>query len=91
MPRFLDLAACAGWVVDDDREAAMGILARNDQGQQAMTRVTLRPRVRITAREQPTEDELRELHHRAHCACFMASTVRTEVECGPVLATHPRA
>jgi organic hydroperoxide reductase OsmC/OhrA len=81
---FLDIAARAGWVVDSYRDEAVGVMARNSEGQLAMTRVTLRPAVHFGAGRSPTPQELQELHHRAHASCFIASSVRTEVLCEPL-------
>jgi organic hydroperoxide reductase OsmC/OhrA len=59
-------------------------MARDEGGKLAMTRVTLRPRVRYGEGRQPTRAEEDALHHAAHEACFIASSVRTEVACEPV-------
>ena len=80
---FLDIACRAGWVVDDYDDAADGVMAKNADGRLAMTVVTLRPRVRF-AGVQPSREQVEALHHRAHEACFIASSVRTEVRCEPV-------
>ena len=81
---FLDIAARAGWVVDDYRDDAVGVMARNAEGQLAMTLVTLRPAVRFGGDKQPDAAQLRELHHRAHVECFIANSVKSEVRCEPV-------
>ena len=81
---FLSFAARDGFVVDDYRDEAAGIMARNEGGKLAMTRVTLRPRVRYGDGKRPTRAEEDALHHAAHEACFIASSVRTEVACEPV-------
>lgn len=86
---FLDIAARAAWVVERYRDEAVGIMARNDQGQQAMTHVTLRPAVQF-AGAQPSAQQLQDLHHRAHASCFIANSVKTEVLCEPVFATEPQ-
>ena len=80
---FLSLAARQGFRVDSYDDDADGVLARNAEGRLAMTRVTLRPRVQCSGERQPTPAELRALHHEAHEACFIASSVRTEVLCEP--------
>lgn len=80
---FLSLAARQGFRVDSYEDDAVGVLARNAEGRLAMTRVTLRPRVQCSGDRQPTPVELRALHHEAHEACFIASSVRTEVLCEP--------
>ena len=84
---FLDIAARAGWVVDQYRDEAVGVMARNADGQLAMTRVTLRPAVQFAAGRGPTSRELQDLHHRAHASCYIANSVKTDVLCEPVLAT----
>ncbi len=84
---FLDLAASAGWVVDRYRDEAVGVMARNAEGQVAMTRVTLRPAAQFAPERSPTPAELQDLHHRAHASCFIANSVKTEVLCEPVLDT----
>ena len=81
---FLDLAARAGWVVDRYLDAAQGLMARNAQGRQAITQVTLRPAVQFSGSRQPTHEEVEQLHHHAHEACFIANSVKTEVLCAPV-------
>jgi len=82
---FLDIVARAGWVVDSYRDDAVGTLARNAEGQQAMTRVVLHPAVQFAPGKSPTHEELQALHHRAHASCFIANSVKTEVVCEPVL------
>lgn len=72
---FLDLARRAGVEVRGYTDAAFGELGKDAQGRLAMTRVTLRPRVDCEADAATLSD----LHHRAHAACFIANSVRTEV------------
>ena len=82
---FLDLACRAGWVVDGYQDAASGMLAKNADGQLAMTLVTLRPQVRFAGDRQPDAAEIHRLHHAAHAACFIANSVRTDVRCEPLI------
>ena len=82
---FLDIAARAGWVVDSYRDEATGTLARNAEGQQAMTRVVLRPAVQFAPGKGPTVAEIHALHHQAHASCFIANSVKTEVLCEPIV------
>ncbi len=79
---FLSLAAADGWCVDRYDDAAEGVMARDTQGRMAMTQVTLRPQV-VFAGHQPDAAQLHDLHHRAHDACFIANSVRTDVRCEP--------
>lgn len=83
---FLDIASRAGWVVDDYNDAASGVLAKNAQGQLAMTLVTLRPAVRFAGERQPDAVQIHQLHEQAHAACFIANSVKTELRCEPLIA-----
>ena len=82
---FLDIACRAGWVVDDYRDAAVGVMARNAEGKFAMTLLTLHPAVRFGGTRRPDAAEIARLHHEAHAECFIANSVKTEVRCEPVL------
>jgi len=76
---FVDFARRGGFVVDSYVDEAEGILDKRDDGKMAMTRVTLRPKVTFSGASPPTTDEIADLHHRAHEACFIANSVTTEV------------
>ena len=78
---FLDFAKRAGIVVEAYEDAAEGMLAKNAEGQVAMTLVTLRPA--ITLADPSRAGELAGLHHKAHEACFIANSVKTEVRIEP--------
>lgn len=78
---FLSLAAERGLIVDHYVDDATGTLARNAQGRLAITDVLLRPAVRFSGDRQPDFDELQALHHAAHDACFLASSVNCPVRC----------
>ncbi len=82
---FLSLAAKRGLVVERYVDEAVGLLGPNAEGRPAMTRVTLRPAVTFSGPRVPDEAEVCELHERAHHECFIATSVRTEVVCEPVV------
>ena len=75
---FLDFARRAGLVVDTYLDEASGELGKDSEGRTAMTRVALHPRI-SWAGEAPQPEQLAELHHRAHEACFIANSVKTSV------------
>jgi organic hydroperoxide reductase OsmC/OhrA len=81
---FLAIACKRKFVVDRYADAAVGVMARNENGKFAMTRVTLRPEVKFSGVHQPTRDELDQLHHKAHEECYIANSVRSEVLCEPI-------
>ena len=76
---FVDFARRAGFVLDSYVDEAEGVLDKRADGKMAMTRVTLRPRVEFSGANPPTAEEIADLHHRAHEACFIANSVTTEV------------
>ena len=87
---FLSIAAREGYVVDGYTDEAIGRLAKDSDGKLAMTRVTLKPCVTFGGTTKPSAAELRRLHHEAHEACFIASSVKTLVECEPDTAPERR-
>ena len=84
MLTFLYLAAKQGFVVDAYRDEAVGILAKDAAGREAMTRVTLHPAIRFAGDREPSREELEALHHAAHEGCYISNSVTTEVRWEPV-------
>jgi len=81
---FLDLACRDGFEIAAYRDEAEGLLAKGPDGRMAMTRVVLRPAVTFAGERRPSAAEVEALHHRAHEACFIANSVKTEVVVEPV-------
>ncbi|WP_179401324.1 OsmC family protein [Burkholderia guangdongensis] len=77
---FLSLAAQKKFVVTHYRDAAEGTMAKNDAGKDVMTRVVLKPAVTFGGALAPTDDDVIALHHAAHDACYLANSVRTEID-----------
>jgi organic hydroperoxide reductase OsmC/OhrA len=82
MLSFLALAARKRWTVQSYRDQAVGVLAKNDEGQLAVTHVTLRPRIEFAAPE-PAPESIAKLHDSAHHICFIANSVRTQIAVEP--------
>jgi len=82
---FLSIAVKKGYIVDSYTDCAIGHMARNDQGKFAMTRVILRPKVVFSGDEQPTTEQLKNMHSQSHEQCFIANSVKTEVSADPVI------
>ena len=78
MLTFLALAAKAKLVVDRYSDHAVGQMEKNDQGQLAVTTVTLNPVIEFDGRK-PEPDELAQLHDKAHHLCFIANSVKTRI------------
>jgi len=76
---FLHLARDAGFEVASYRDEAVGKMGKDDRGRIAVTRIVLRPQIEYAGRE-PDPDELARLHHEAHEKCFIANSLRGEIE-----------
>jgi organic hydroperoxide reductase OsmC/OhrA len=78
MLTFIDIARHKGFVVDSYEDDAVGVLTRNAEGRRWISAVTLNPQIAFLG-ARPSADDLAQLHHRAHEACFIANSVRTTV------------
>lgn len=85
MLSFLFIASKQGFVVGSYRDEAVGHLNKTPDGKMAITTVTLRPATKFSGEKVPTPEELHELHHQAHEICFIANSVRTEVNIEPIM------
>jgi organic hydroperoxide reductase OsmC/OhrA len=83
---FLTFAAQAGLTVERYEDAAVGVMTKNERGKLFVSKVTLRPAVTFTGGKRPREDEVTELHHRAHEECFIANSVKSEVVVEPTFS-----
>jgi organic hydroperoxide reductase OsmC/OhrA len=79
---FLHLACRAKLLVDRYLDPATGLLGQDATGKLAITRVILRPAVAFSG-DQPTKEQVRILHERAHAKCFIANSVKTEIVVEP--------
>ena len=82
---FLHLAHDAKFVVERYRDEASGTLAKDAEGRQAMTQVTLRPVVTF-AGAKPTPEQFAKLHHDTHERCFIANSIKSAVILEPRIA-----
>ena len=78
MLTFLYLAAKAGFVASSYRDAAVGVMTKNERGVAWVSKVTLTPVIEW-GDKTPSAEQLAELHHRAHEECFISNSVKTEV------------
>lgn len=79
MLTFLFEAAKRGLVVDRYGDEAVGTMERIAQGRYAVTRVVLHPQIAWSGTE-PDQAMLDELHHAAHEGCFIANSVKTQID-----------
>jgi organic hydroperoxide reductase OsmC/OhrA len=79
---FLDFARRAGFVIDAYNDKAEGVMAKDERGRMAMTQVKLNPIIIWAGDKTPAPEEVRELHHKAHEACFIANSFRGDIAIG---------
>lgn len=80
MLTFLAVVANRGYVVDSYTDDATATLGKTAEGKIAVTHAVLAPKVVFGGDKQPGADDYAKFHERAHSACFIASSIRTEVE-----------
>jgi organic hydroperoxide reductase OsmC/OhrA len=79
MLTFLGLAAARGILVESYEDKAEGVLEKNKAGKLVITRATLNPVIAYGG-NPPGRAVEEALHHQAHEECFLANSVRTEIE-----------
>ncbi|HYD72346.1 MAG TPA: OsmC family protein [Candidatus Binatia bacterium] len=79
---FLDFARRSGYVVDAYQDKAEGVLGKDERGRIAVTQVRLNPVVIWGGDKEPAPEEVRELHHKSHEACFIANSFRGDIAIG---------
>ena len=76
---FLDFARQAGFRVDAYEDNAEGMMEPGPGGRAWMARVTLKPHIVFAGDKRPSRIDVDALHHRAHEACYIANSVKSEV------------
>lgn len=79
MLTFLYVAAKAGFAVQSYRDAAVGTMAKGDDGRFQITHIDLAPKI-VWQGSVPDADMLQRLHHDAHDQCFIANSVKFPIE-----------
>jgi organic hydroperoxide reductase OsmC/OhrA len=83
MLTFLAICSKNSFVLDNYRDEAVGILAKDPSGRLSITRVALRPEARFSGERIPGPEKLSQMHEQAHHACFIANSVKTDVVVEP--------
>ena len=80
MMTFLARCAKAGWPVASYHDYAEAYLGKNAKGQMSVTQIDLNPVVRFDTGFTTGNEQLAEMHDRAHRYCFIANTLADSVE-----------
>lgn len=77
---FLALAARSGFVVDSYVDEASGVMEEIGSGKKGITRIRLEPHVRFSGSVCPSREAIRRLHHEAHELCYVANSLKAQIE-----------
>ena len=78
MLTFLWLAAKGGFNIASYTDNAVGEMATMEDGRQWVSRITLDPQIEWIG-DPPSDEQLVDLHHRAHEHCYIANSIRSEI------------
>ncbi len=79
---FLYFAHKAGLTVLSYEDAPEGTMERTEDGCVAFTKIKLRPTVKYEGGE-PSPEQVKDLHEKAHNNCFIANSIKADVEVLP--------
>lgn len=77
---FLSIAAKKRFIVESYIDSAIGIMKNNEQGKLAITQITLYPQIVFMSTNLPTLDQVDAMHGLAHNHCFIANSIKTNVQ-----------
>jgi organic hydroperoxide reductase OsmC/OhrA len=83
MLTFLSVAAKQGLKVLSYIDQPVGTVEKAADGQMAITRIVLRPRVVFDDGQEPDTAALDKLHATAHRNCFVANSLKAEIRIEP--------
>lgn len=83
MLTFLALCALKQRVVKRYTDKAIGYLGKNAEGATAITKIVLQPKVVFGEGAGLSTSEVRELHQQAHEKCFVANSLRADMQIEP--------
>ena len=80
MLTYLYLASQQGFQVESYWDEALGAMTKNDKGVPWVSSIVLRPQIVYSGDKRPTAADEEHLHRLAHEQCFIANSIKTEVE-----------
>lgn len=77
---FLALAEAQGWPVDRYEDHATAYLEKDEGRHLSVKRIVLAPVATFPASAAPSDEKIALLHEQAHRHCFIARSVKCEIE-----------
>lgn len=79
---YLYFAHKAGYVVQSYKDDPEGKMERTEEGCVAFTKIVLNPAVTYDG-DSPSAEETAKMHDKAHANCFIANSIKADVEIKP--------
>lgn len=79
MLTFLAFCSLQKLTLETYTDEAVGFLEKGDAGKPVLSRVELHPKTTFADGVEVSAEKLAELHHKAHEECFLANSVKTEI------------
>jgi organic hydroperoxide reductase OsmC/OhrA len=83
MLTFLYFAYKQGFQVDSYEDEAVGEMTKGANGVPWVSTITLRPKIVYGGDKRPSADQEAKLHHDAHDKCFIANSVKSDIQVEP--------
>jgi organic hydroperoxide reductase OsmC/OhrA len=80
MLTYLYVASRKGFEITHYEDDAVGVMTKNERGIPWVSSVLLHPRITYGTGKKPTREEEDQLHHAAHEGCFIANSVKTDIQ-----------
>jgi organic hydroperoxide reductase OsmC/OhrA len=85
MLTFLYVASRQGFHVESYEDEAVGTVTKNEKGVPWVSAVILRPRVRYAGEKRPSAEETERLHKLSHEQCYIANSIKSQVQVEPAV------
>lgn len=76
---FLSIAAAKNYIIETYEDNAEGLMGKTENGEMAMTVVTLKPKITFSGVNIPDSGQLEQMHELAHEKCYIANSVKSEI------------
>jgi organic hydroperoxide reductase OsmC/OhrA len=84
MLTYLYVASRKGFEVASYEDEAVGLMSKNEHGSWWVSSVVLHPRIVYSGAKSPNPEEEHQMHEAAHEQCFIANSVKTQININPV-------
>ncbi len=76
---FLAIASFRKFKVTTYTDNPVALVEKNESGKMFVSKAYLRPKVEFSGVNLPDENQIKEMHEKAHMECFISNSVLTEV------------